>query len=60
MQCKPVIGEKKPVVSHRSMNQLSLRNNGLKLETTGKLPIFLEESIEYTQFDKGKPEDVNT
>ena len=31
------------------MNWLSLRNNRLKLETSGELPIILEESIaEYT------------
>jgi hypothetical protein len=28
------------------MNQLSLRKNRLKLETSGELPIILEESIE--------------
>ena len=30
------------------MNRLSLRNNRLKFKTAGKLPIGLEESIEYT------------
>jgi len=30
------------------MNQLSLKNNQLKVKTTGKLPIVLEECIEYT------------
>ena len=30
------------------MNLLSLRNDRLKLKTAGKLPIILEESIEYT------------
>ena len=30
------------------MNQLSLRNNRLKFKTAGKLPIILEEFIEYT------------
>ena len=30
------------------MNWLSLRNNQLKFETSGELPIILEESIEYT------------
>ena len=30
------------------MNQLSLINNRLMLETAGKLSIFLEEFIEYT------------
>ena len=29
-------------------NWLSLRNNGLKFKTAGKLPIVLEELIEYT------------
>ena len=29
-------------------NRLSLRNNRLKFETSGELPIILEESIEYT------------
>jgi hypothetical protein len=28
------------------MNQLSLRNNRLKLETLGELPIVLEEFVE--------------
>ena len=42
------------------MHRLSLRNNRLKFKTAGKLPIILEESIEYTtRFNKGKPEDVN-
>ena len=31
------------------MNRLSSRNNRLKFKTAGKLPIILEESIEYTQ-----------
>ena len=30
------------------MNRLSLRNNRLKFKTAGKLPIILEEFIEYT------------
>ena len=29
-------------------NRLSLRNNRLKFKTAGKLPIILEEFIEYT------------
>jgi hypothetical protein len=29
------------------MNQLSLRNNGLKFETAGILPVVVEEFIEY-------------
>ena len=41
------------------MNRLSLRNNRLKFKTAGKLPNVLEEPIEYTQFNKGKPEAVN-
>jgi hypothetical protein len=41
------------------MNRLSLRNNWLKLETSGEVPIILEQSIEYTQMNKAKPEDVN-
>jgi hypothetical protein len=37
-----------------------LRNNRLRSKTAGKLQIMLEESIEEcTQFNKGKPEDVN-
>jgi hypothetical protein len=30
------------------MNRLSLRNNRLKFTFAGKLPIILEETIEYT------------
>ena len=30
------------------MNRLSLRNDQLKFKTAGKLPIILEESVEYT------------
>ena len=30
-----------------TMNGLSLRNNRWKFETLGKLPIILEESMEY-------------
>ena len=42
------------------MNRLSFRNNWLKFKTTaGEILIILEESIEYTQFNKGEPEDVN-
>ena len=42
---------------HRPMNEenwplvtdnLHVRNNELKLKTSGKLPIYLEESMEYT------------
>ena len=35
-------------LSITEMNRLSLRNNRLKFKTTGKLPIILEEFIEYT------------
>ena len=42
------------------MNRLSLKINRLKLETTKKQQIVSEESIEYAQFNKGKPEDVDT
>ena len=41
------------------MNRLSLRNNRLKFETAGKLPIIVEEYVEYPQFNKGKPDGVN-
>ena len=34
--------------SYLQMNRLSLRNNRLKLTTARKLPIVLEEFIEYT------------
>ena len=48
-----------PAVSYK-MNRLSLRNIRLKSKTAGKLPIILEEFIEYsTQSNKGKLEDVN-
>jgi hypothetical protein len=42
------------------MNRLSLRNNQLKFKTARKLPIILEESTEYTQFNKGKAEHVHS
>ena len=38
------------------MNWLSLRNNWLKFETLGELPITLEESIEYTSNEESKTE----
>ena len=41
------------------MHQLSLRNNRLKFKTAGKSLIILEEFIENTPINKGKPEDVN-
>jgi hypothetical protein len=42
------------------MNRLSLKNNRLKFKTPEKLPIILEESIEYTpKLIKEKVEDVN-
>ena len=34
--------------SYLQMNRLSLRNNRLKFKAAGKLPIILEEFIEYT------------
>ena len=34
------------------MSRLSLRNNPLKFKIAGKLLLTLEESIEYTQFNK--------
>ena len=34
--------------SSLQMNRLSLRNNRLKFKAAGKLPIILEEFIEYT------------
>ena len=36
------------------MNRLSVRNNRLRLKTTGKLPIVLDESIEYTPIEQRK------
>ena len=44
---------------HLQMNRLSLRNNRPKFKTARKLPIILEESIEYIQFNKGKPEAID-
>ena len=42
------------------MNRLSLRNNRLKLETLGELPIILEESLEnIPQINIETPKDVN-
>ena len=42
------------------MNRLNLRSYRLKLKTAGKFPTISEEFIEnYTQFSKGKTEDVN-
>ena len=40
-----MIGESQQLVTE--MNWLSLRNNWLKFETAGKLPIILGEFIEY-------------
>ena len=45
--------------SSLQMNQLSLRDNQLKFKTAGKLPVILEEFMEYTRLNKGKPVDVN-
>ena len=49
-----------PAVSYR-WNQLSLRNNQLKLKTAAELPNVLEESMDVNipQFNQGKPEYVN-
>jgi hypothetical protein len=43
------------------MNWLDLKNNPLNLiKTAGKLPIILEEFVEYTpKLIKRKPEDIN-
>ena len=41
----PTRARGEPVVSMQ-MNQLSLRNNRLKLETSGELPVMLEEYLE--------------
>ena len=41
------------------MNWLSLRNNWLKLKTLERLPIILQESIEYISNYEENPEDVN-
>ena len=43
------------------MNQLSMRNKktGWSSKLQEKLPNILEEFKEYTQFNKGKPKDVN-
>jgi hypothetical protein len=38
-------------------NRQLITMNRLKFKTAGKLPVVLEESIEYSQFNKGKPED---
>ena len=46
-----MIGDNRQLVT---MNRLSLRNNGLKLTTAGKLPTILEESIEYTPIQQRK------
>ena len=41
-------------------NRLSFRNYWLKFKFAGKVPIILEESMEYiSQSNKGKPKDVN-
>ena len=41
------------------INMLSLRNNQLKLEILEKLPIILEEYMEYTYMNKAESEVVN-
>ena len=45
----PMIGDNRQLVTYELV---SLSNNRLKFKTAGKLPITLEESIEYTQFNK--------
>ena len=37
--------------SYLQMNWLSLKNNRLKLETSGELSIVLDGSIEYTSYE---------
>jgi hypothetical protein len=39
-----------PAISY-GMNRLSLRNHRLKFETSGELPIVLEESVEYNSIE---------
>jgi hypothetical protein len=47
VDCFPaMIGANQQLITVQ-MNRLSLRNNRLKLETAGELPIVLEEPIEY-------------
>ena len=53
-----MIGENRQLVTDEPV-KLSLRNNRFKFKTAGKLPVILEEFIEYTQFNEGKLEDVN-
>ena len=44
--CGPGLGENRRLVTDEPA--VSLRNNQLKFETSGELPIILEEFIEYT------------
>ena len=41
------------------MNLLSSRNNRLKLKTLGRLPVILDESMEYTSNYNEDPKDDN-
>jgi len=41
------------------MTRLSLRNNQLKFKTSGKVPIILDEFVEYAPIYKRKPENFN-
>ena len=42
----PQMNESKSARCYLQMNRLSLRNNQLKLETSGGLPVILDESME--------------
>ena len=46
----PTLGSQPVMPKNRLLgkNRLSLKNNQLKFETSGELPIILEDSIEYT------------
>ena len=52
----PMIGDKRQLVTNEPVE---FEKHRLKFKTARKLPIILEEFIEYTQFNKRKPEDVN-
>ena len=58
LKCFPaMIGENRQLVTNEPVE---LENKRLKFKTAGKSPNILEEFLEeYTQFHKGKPEDVN-
>ena len=49
-----MIGENQQLVTDEPVKFEKYR---LKFKTAGKLPIILEESIEYSPFNAGKPED---